>query len=93
MTTVAVAGASGYAGGELLRYLAQHPTFDLIAACAAGRAGARARRRGRDARRPAHGRGRARRALRRGGLRGLRGAPRRLCHGRVAAGGRRAGGV
>ena len=39
MTTVAVAGASGYAGGELLRYLAQHPTFDLIAACAAGRAG------------------------------------------------------
>ena len=39
MTTVAVAGASGYAGGELLRYLAQHPTFDLLAACAAGRAG------------------------------------------------------
>ena len=39
MTTVTVAGASGYAGGELLRYLAQHPTFDLIAACAAGRAG------------------------------------------------------
>jgi N-acetyl-gamma-glutamyl-phosphate reductase len=34
-----VAGASGYAGGELLRYLAQHPTFDLVAACAAGRAG------------------------------------------------------
>ena len=39
MTSVAVAGASGYAGGELLRYLAQHPTLDLVAACAAGRAG------------------------------------------------------
>jgi len=39
MTSVAVAGASGYAGGELLRYLAQHPHFDLVAACAAGRAG------------------------------------------------------
>lgn len=39
MTSVAVAGASGYAGGELLRYLAQHPDFDLSAACAAGRAG------------------------------------------------------
>lgn len=39
MTSVAVAGASGYAGGELLRYLSQHPTFDLMAACAAGRAG------------------------------------------------------
>lgn len=39
MTSVAVAGASGFAGGELLRYLAQHPHFDLVAACAAGRAG------------------------------------------------------
>lgn len=39
MTSVAVAGASGYAGGELLRYLAQHPHFDLVAACASGRAG------------------------------------------------------
>ena len=39
MTSVAVAGASGYAGGELLRYLAQHPNLDLVAACAAGRAG------------------------------------------------------
>ena len=39
MTSVAVAGASGYAGGELLRYLAQHPAFDLVAACAVGRAG------------------------------------------------------
>jgi N-acetyl-gamma-glutamyl-phosphate reductase len=39
VTSVAVAGASGYAGGELLRYLAQHPSFDLVAACAAGRSG------------------------------------------------------
>ena len=39
MTRVAVAGASGYAGGELLRYLAHHPAFDLVATCAAGRAG------------------------------------------------------
>ena len=39
MTSVAVAGASGYAGGELLRCLAQHPSLDLVAACAAGRAG------------------------------------------------------
>lgn len=39
MTSVAVAGASGYSGGELLRYLAQHPNLDLVAACAAGRAG------------------------------------------------------
>lgn len=28
-TSVAVAGASGYAGGELLRLLAEHPEFDL----------------------------------------------------------------
>ena len=28
---VAVAGASGYAGGELLRLLAGHPEFDLVA--------------------------------------------------------------
>lgn len=27
--TVAIAGASGYAGGELLRLLAQHPEFDV----------------------------------------------------------------
>ena len=39
MTSVAVAGASGYAGGELLRYLARHPNLDLVAAFAAGRAG------------------------------------------------------
>jgi len=31
---VAVAGASGYAGGELLRLLAGHPEFDLVAATA-----------------------------------------------------------
>src|SRR5260370_1300509 len=30
----AVAGASGYAGGELLRLLAGHPEFDLVAATA-----------------------------------------------------------
>ncbi|MET0843036.1 MAG: hypothetical protein ABWY23_04265, partial [Mycetocola sp.] len=27
--SVAVAGASGYAGGELLRLLAAHPDFDI----------------------------------------------------------------
>ncbi|HEX2902332.1 MAG TPA: N-acetyl-gamma-glutamyl-phosphate reductase [Jatrophihabitans sp.] len=32
--TVAVAGASGYAGGELLRLLAGHPEFELVAAAA-----------------------------------------------------------
>ena len=37
---VAVAGASGYAGGELLRLLAGHPEFDLVAATAHARAGA-----------------------------------------------------
>ncbi|WIM94652.1 N-acetyl-gamma-glutamyl-phosphate reductase [Actinoplanes oblitus] len=36
---VAVAGASGYAGGELLRLLAGHPEFDLIAATAHSQAG------------------------------------------------------
>jgi N-acetyl-gamma-glutamyl-phosphate reductase len=36
----AVAGASGYAGGELLRLLAGHPDFDLVAATAHSRAGA-----------------------------------------------------
>ena len=30
-TRVAVAGASGYAGGELLRLLAGHPDFELAA--------------------------------------------------------------
>jgi N-acetyl-gamma-glutamyl-phosphate reductase len=36
---VAVVGASGYAGGELLRLLAGHPSFDLVAATAHARAG------------------------------------------------------
>ncbi|MCT2279470.1 N-acetyl-gamma-glutamyl-phosphate reductase [Micromonospora chalcea] len=36
---VAVAGASGYAGGELLRLLAGHPEFELIAATAHTQAG------------------------------------------------------
>jgi N-acetyl-gamma-glutamyl-phosphate reductase len=36
---VAVAGASGYAGGELLRLLAGHPSFDLVAATAHAQAG------------------------------------------------------
>jgi len=39
MTTVAVAGASGYAGGELLRLLAAHPTFEIGAVAAGSRAG------------------------------------------------------
>jgi N-acetyl-gamma-glutamyl-phosphate reductase len=38
--TVAVAGASGYAGGELLRLLAGHPDFELVVATAASSAGA-----------------------------------------------------
>lgn len=37
--TVAVAGASGYAGGELLRLLAAHPEFEITAAAAHARAG------------------------------------------------------
>ncbi|WP_344137073.1 N-acetyl-gamma-glutamyl-phosphate reductase [Luedemannella flava] len=37
---VAVVGASGYAGGELLRLLAGHPTFDIVAATAHRNAGA-----------------------------------------------------
>jgi N-acetyl-gamma-glutamyl-phosphate reductase len=36
---VAVAGASGYAGGELLRLIAGHPEFDLFAASAHSQAG------------------------------------------------------
>jgi N-acetyl-gamma-glutamyl-phosphate reductase len=36
---VAVAGASGYAGGELLRLIAGHPEFDLVAATAHSQAG------------------------------------------------------
>lgn len=38
---VAVAGASGYAGGELLRLLAGHPGMDARVAAAGGSAGAR----------------------------------------------------
>ncbi|MBT8227058.1 MAG: N-acetyl-gamma-glutamyl-phosphate reductase [Dactylosporangium sp.] len=37
---VAVAGASGYAGGELLRLIAEHPEFSLVAATAHTQAGA-----------------------------------------------------
>lgn len=37
--TVAVAGASGYAGGELLRLLHQHPVFSIRAVTAAANAG------------------------------------------------------
>lgn len=37
---VAVAGASGYAGGELLRLIAGHPHLELVAATAHGNAGA-----------------------------------------------------
>ncbi|MEE6261753.1 N-acetyl-gamma-glutamyl-phosphate reductase [Plantactinospora sonchi] len=36
---VAVVGASGYAGGELLRLIAGHPEFDLVAATAHRQAG------------------------------------------------------
>ncbi|TDC02574.1 N-acetyl-gamma-glutamyl-phosphate reductase [Micromonospora fluostatini] len=36
---VGVAGASGYAGGELLRLVAGHPEFDLVAATAHRQAG------------------------------------------------------
>ncbi|MGO2111425.1 MAG: N-acetyl-gamma-glutamyl-phosphate reductase [Pseudoclavibacter sp.] len=39
--SVAVAGASGYAGGELLRLLAQHPEFDVRTATAFSNAGER----------------------------------------------------
>jgi N-acetyl-gamma-glutamyl-phosphate reductase len=38
-TTVAVAGASGYAGGELLRLIDAHPDLTLGALCAHGQAG------------------------------------------------------
>src|SRR5690242_12834198 len=37
--TVAVAGASGYAGGELLRLLTAHPHLELAVATAASSAG------------------------------------------------------
>jgi N-acetyl-gamma-glutamyl-phosphate reductase len=39
MTTVSVAGASGYAGGELLRLVATHPHLTLGPVAAASRAG------------------------------------------------------
>ncbi len=38
-TRVAVAGASGYAGGELLRLIAGHPGLELVAATAHSQAG------------------------------------------------------
>ena len=38
---VSIAGASGYAGGELLRLLEGHPTFHVIAAAAHSAAGSR----------------------------------------------------
>jgi N-acetyl-gamma-glutamyl-phosphate reductase len=38
---VAVAGASGYAGGELLRLLSAHPELDIVAASAHANAGQR----------------------------------------------------
>lgn len=37
--SVAVAGASGYAGGELLRLLARHPEFDVVTVTAHANAG------------------------------------------------------
>jgi N-acetyl-gamma-glutamyl-phosphate reductase len=40
MQTVAVAGASGYAGGEVLRLLLAHPGFEIGAVTAASNAGA-----------------------------------------------------
>ena len=41
MITVAVAGASGYAGGEALRLLLGHPEVEVGAVTAASSAGAR----------------------------------------------------
>ncbi|MBK9741130.1 MAG: N-acetyl-gamma-glutamyl-phosphate reductase [Actinobacteria bacterium] len=39
MITASIAGASGYAGGELLRLLAGHPDIEVTAVAAGGRAG------------------------------------------------------
>lgn len=39
MKTVAIAGASGYVGGELLRLIAQHPDLKLVSATANSNAG------------------------------------------------------
>lgn len=41
MLKVAVAGASGYAGGEVLRWLLQHPDVEIGAVTAGGNAGTR----------------------------------------------------
>ena len=41
MVRVAVAGASGYAGGELLRLLLAHPEVEIGALTAGGSAGSR----------------------------------------------------
>jgi N-acetyl-gamma-glutamyl-phosphate reductase len=41
MITAAVAGSSGYAGGELLRILSAHPDFEVVAATAHANAGER----------------------------------------------------
>ena len=41
MTSVAIAGASGYAGGELIRILANHPHFELSVISAGSNAGER----------------------------------------------------
>ncbi|MCH8613191.1 N-acetyl-gamma-glutamyl-phosphate reductase [Arsenicicoccus dermatophilus] len=41
MTSVVVAGASGYAGGELLRLLLGHPRIEIGALCAGAQVGAR----------------------------------------------------
>lgn len=41
MMRAAVAGASGYAGGEICRLLLAHPEFEIGAVCAAGNAGSR----------------------------------------------------
>lgn len=43
MSRAAVAGASGYAGGEILRLLLAHPEFEIGELCAAGNAGSRLR--------------------------------------------------
>ena len=41
MTIAAIAGASGYAGGELIRLLANHPNFEVGPLAAGGKAGQR----------------------------------------------------
>lgn len=41
MTTVAIAGASGYAGAELIRLIHDHPSFELTAITAGSLAGSR----------------------------------------------------